>query len=42
MEILQKDKIQVMNVNLTQSKIEIIVKQIENKTIEKLHTKLIK
>lgn len=42
MEILQKDKIQVMNVNLTQSKIEIIVKQIENKTIEELHTKLIK
>ncbi len=42
MEILQKDKVQVMNVNLTQSKIEIIVKQIENKTIEELHTKLIK
>ncbi len=42
MEILQQDKVQVMNVNLTQSKIEMIVKQIENKTIEELHEKLIK
>lgn len=42
MEILQKNNIQVMNVNLTQSKIEIIVKQIENKIIEELHEKLIK
>lgn len=41
-EILKQNKIQVMNINLTQSKIEIIVKQIENKTIEELHSKLIK
>lgn len=41
-EILEKNKIQIMNINLAQSKIEIIVKQIENKTIEELHTKLIK
>ena len=41
-KILQKHNIQITDMNLTQSKIEIIVKKIENTIIEELHEKLIK
>lgn len=41
-EILQEHKIEIMDINLTQSKIEILVEQIENDIITKLHQKLIK
>lgn len=41
MEILQKDKIEIMDIHLTQSKIEILVKQIENDVITELHQRLI-
>lgn len=42
MEILRKYQIEILNINLTQAKIEILVKEIENEAIEKLHGKLIK
>ena len=41
LEILEKHKIDVMDIALTQAKIEVVVKEIENEVIEKLHEKLI-
>ena len=41
-EVLKKHKIEIMDINLTQAKIEILVKEIENDMIEELHQKLIK
>lgn len=41
MEILKKHKVKIVDINLTQSKIEILVQNIENQIIEKLHEKLI-
>lgn len=41
MEILEKYQIEVMEVNLTQAKIEIIVKEIDNCIMEELHERLI-
>lgn len=41
-ETLKKYKVEIMDINLTQAKIEILVRQIENHIIEKLHQKLIK
>ena len=40
-EILRKDNVGIVDINLTQSKIEILVSKVENQTIEKLHEKLI-
>ena len=40
--ILEKYQIHVLQVNLTQAKIEILIHQIENRIIEELHQKLIK
>ena len=42
MEILKKYQVETLDINLTQAKIEILVKEIENEVIEKLHRKLIK
>lgn len=42
MATLKKYKIEIMGVNLTQAKIEILIKEIENDVIEELHQKLIK
>lgn len=42
MEILEKYYIKVLEINLTQSKIEILVKEIDNSIINELHQKLIK
>lgn len=42
MEILKKYQVEILDINLTQAKIEILVKEIENEVIEKLHRKLIK
>ncbi len=39
-EIFQKDQIEIMDISLTQAKIEILVKEIENDKIEILHQKL--
>lgn len=41
-ETLEKNEIEIMNINLTQAKIEILVKEIENAIIAELHQKLIK
>lgn len=41
-EVLKKHKTEIMDINLTQAKIEILVKEIENNIIEELHQKLIK
>ncbi len=41
LEILEKHKIDVMDIALTQAKIEVVVKEIGNEVIEKLHEKLI-
>lgn len=41
-KILKKYKIDIMDINLTQAKIEILVKEIENTIITELHQKLIK
>lgn len=41
-EILEKSKIEIMDINLTQAKIEILVKKIEDNVIEELHKKIIK
>lgn len=40
--ILKNNKIEIENINLTQSKIEIIVKEIENYILERVHKELIK
>ena len=40
--VLKNNKIEVEKINLTQSKIEIIVKEIENIVLEELHKNLIK
>ena len=42
MGILKKYQVEILDINLTQAKIEILVKEIENEVIEKLHRKLIK
>lgn len=42
MEILKKYQIEIMDINLTQAKIEILVKEIENDIVSELHGKLIK
>lgn len=42
MEILRKHKIEMIDIYLTQAKIEILVKEIENDIIVELHQKLIK
>lgn len=42
METLKKYNIDIMNINLTQAKIEILVKEIENDIVAELHQKLIK
>lgn len=42
MEILRKYKIEIININLTQAKIEILVKEIGNDIVAELHQKLIK
>lgn len=41
-EMLEKHKVEIMNINLTQAKIEILVKEIENNIVAELHGKLIK
>ncbi len=41
-EILKKRKIEIIDIYLTQSKIEILVKEIENDSVAELHQKLIK
>ena len=41
-KILKNNKIYIENINLTQSKIEIIVKNIEKSVLEELHKELIK
>lgn len=41
-ETLRKYNIEIMNINLTQAKIEILVKEIENDIVAELHQKLIK
>lgn len=40
--ILKEDKVEIMDINLTQSKIEVLTKQIKNEIIEKLHEKLMR
>lgn len=40
-EIMKKHNIEIMNINLTQMKIEILVDKIENEILEELHKKLI-
>lgn len=42
MEILKKYKIEIMDICLTQAKIEILVEEIDNDIVEQLHKKLIK
>ena len=42
MDILKKYQIEIMDINLTQAKIEILVKEIENHIIAQLHEKLIR
>lgn len=42
MEILEKHQIEVMEVNLSQAKIELVVKAISNYIMEELHENLIK
>lgn len=42
MEILKRKQIEIMDVSLTQAKIEILVKKIEDDVIAELHQKLIK
>lgn len=42
MDILKKYQIEIMDINLTQAKIEILVKEIENFIITELHKELIK
>lgn len=42
MDILKKYQINIMDINLTQTKIEILVKEIKNNIIAELHEKLIK
>lgn len=42
MEILKRNQIEIMNVYLTQAKIEILVKEIEDDVIAELHQNLIK
>lgn len=42
MEMLEKYEIEIMDVNLTQAKIEILVKKIGNDIVSELHRKLIK
>ena len=41
-KVLKKNKIEVENINLTQSKIEIIAKELEENVLEILHKDLIK
>lgn len=41
-KVLQKYKIEILDINLTQSKIEIILVDIENSILEELHKELIK
>lgn len=41
-EILKKYQIEIMDMNLTQTKIEILVKEIENSIVSEIHQKLIK
>lgn len=41
-ETLEKDKVEIMDINLTQAKIEILVEKIEDDVIKELHKKLIK
>ena len=41
-QILRKNDIEIIDINLTQSKIEIIVKNIENSILQELHKQLIK
>ena len=41
MDIFEKNKVGMLDINLTQAKIEIITKKIENRIIEELHEKLI-
>lgn len=38
---LKEDKMEIMDIQLTQSKIEILVKKIENERLIKLHEELI-
>ena len=40
--LLKKHKIEIIDINLAQSKIEIIVKNIENDILEELHKELIR
>lgn len=42
MSVLKKHKIEIMDINLTQAKIEILVREIEDDVIVELHQKLIK
>lgn len=42
MKILKENKIELLDINLTQSKIEIVVENIENYILEELHEQLIK
>lgn len=41
MEILKRYKIEIMDINLTQARIQILVKEIENEVMAQLHEKLI-
>lgn len=41
-KILERHFLEILEINLTQSKIEILVKRIDNSIIEELHQKLIK
>jgi len=41
MEILEKYKIEIIEINLTQAKIELVVKAIDNYIMEELHERLI-
>lgn len=41
MGILEKHQIEIMEINLSQAKIELVVKMIDNSIIEELHEKLI-
>lgn len=40
-EILEKYQVEILEINLTQAKIEIVVKAIDNSILEELHEKLI-
>ena len=41
-KVLKKHQVEVLKINLTQAKIEILVKEIENFIVAELHKKLIK